>query len=240
MGVLLAAYVAYDVIHQFLDFLRDVAYTREHAGPVMDVLGAALNFLTTGIGNLVAIIIAAILILWALQTEPRQVNSGGAAVVQPGVGRDADQPEQLADAQRELADAKQKIRDLQEELGRRPPRHLGEARAVDLSEQMANKRAGEQTDALARDWLKRECRDMAAYLRWFLKDHEQETEDKILDLYRERYLDKVSVLLQQLEQRGLYPPDHRKSFQIDADKFPRSPMAIRNLAGVLGSIGQGM
>ena len=109
---------------------------------------------------------------------------------------------------------------------------------MNLSEQVANKRVREQTENLTRDWLKRECRDMAAFLRWFLKDHGQETEDEILDMYRERYQDKVSVLLQQLERQGLYPPEDRQSFQITADKFPRSPMAIRNVAGTLGSIGQ--
>jgi hypothetical protein len=102
-------------------------------------------------------------------------------------------------------------------------------------ERLRNQPEGE---GLRRDWLKRECRDMAAYLRWFLKDHGHETEDQIVDLYRERYQDKVSVLLQQLERQDLYPPEHRKSFQINADKFPRSPLAIRDLAGTLGSIGQ--
>lgn len=102
-------------------------------------------------------------------------------------------------------------------------------------ERLRNQSDGE---GLRRDWLKRECRDMAAYLRWFLKDHGHKTEDEIVDLYRERYQDKVSVLLQQLERQDLYPPEDRKGFEVTADKFPRSPMAIRNLAGTLGSIGQ--
>jgi septal ring factor EnvC (AmiA/AmiB activator) len=102
------------------------------------------------------------------------------------------------------------------------------------NERLRNQPGGE---GLKRDWLKRECRDMAAYLRWFLKDHGQQTEDQIVDLYHERYQDKVSDLLEQLERQGLYPPEDRKDFQISADKFPRSPMAIRNLAGTLGRIG---
>jgi hypothetical protein len=118
VGVLLAAYVAYDVIHQFLDFLRDVAYTRKHAGLVMDVLGAVLNFLTTGPGNLVAIIVAAILILWALRTQPDKVDSGNAATPQTDTAHDA------AQFKTDLEEAKQEINRLRIELNNRPPRHI--------------------------------------------------------------------------------------------------------------------
>jgi hypothetical protein len=215
-SVLVAAYAANGIIHTFLDFLRDAAYTAKHVGPVKSVLIDVLSFLTTGPGNLVAIIIAAILILWALQTQPHQAESTDAASPQA----------------KDIEGLKSENETL---------RRAAEAISDDLSiAKTENERLRNQPDGegLRRDWLKRECRDMAAYLRWFLKDHGQEPEDQIVDLYRERYQDKVAVLLEQLERQDLYPPEDRKSFQIAADKFPRSPMAIRNLAGTLGSIGQ--
>jgi hypothetical protein len=74
VGVLVAAYAIYDIIHKALDFLRDVAFAAKHAGPVVDFLSAALTFLATGWGNLVAIVVGVILILWALRT-PQPVSS---------------------------------------------------------------------------------------------------------------------------------------------------------------------
>jgi len=117
-GVLLSAYAGYGLIHDFLDFLRDVAYTTKHADPVMDALGAALNFLTTGLGNLVAIIIATVLILWALRTEPRQVGSDNAVTAQTDGNEDAEE------VKTKLDEARLEIERLRIELNNRPPRHF--------------------------------------------------------------------------------------------------------------------
>jgi hypothetical protein len=163
--------------------------------------GPVVDFLDTGWGVLIGLIVAVVVILlgvaFLVRATPQPITEGSHAQV-----REVEQEREQAQTDKQTSQ--------QEPDG----------------------------DGLRRDWLKRECRDMAAYLRWFLKDHEHKTDDEIVDLYRERYQDKVAVLLQQLERQDLYPPEDRKSFQVAADKFPRSPMAIRNLAGTLGSIGQ--
>jgi len=124
-AILLGIWAVYGVIHDFLDLLRDVAYTAKHAGPAVGALIAllnfligALNFFTTPTGNLVAIIIAAILILWALRTQPDEVDSGNAAAAQTRTAQDA------AQLKTELDEAKQEIERLRIELNNRPPRRF--------------------------------------------------------------------------------------------------------------------
>jgi hypothetical protein len=116
-GVLVAAYVALGLIHDFLDFLRDVAYATKHADPVMSVLVAALNFLTTGLGNLVDIIIAAVLILWALQQQQEPEE----AIVPATSPTD---PEDVEKLRAKLGDAEQEIERLRIGLNNRPPRRF--------------------------------------------------------------------------------------------------------------------
>jgi hypothetical protein len=86
--------------------------------------------------------------------------------------------------------------------------------------------------------LKQRCRGLADELRQFLEDHEKGTnEEEIMRLYRRQLLDKASALLEELEEQDLYPPKHLKSFELDANAYPRSPMAINRLAKTLGTIG---
>jgi len=87
--------------------------------------------------------------------------------------------------------------------------------------------------------LKRRCRELADEIRQFLEDCESKglNEDQIMKLYRRRLGDKASALLEELEENGLYPPKKLKSFEISANAYPRSPMAINRLANTLGTIG---
>ncbi len=112
----------------------------------------------------------------------------------------------------------------------------------------ANRAQNEQSNAEAESQtyvedLKRRCRELAEDLRQFLEDHKGENRDEIARVYRrdlgDRNLaDEASVLLEQLEERGLYPPKNHKGYQIGANRYPRSPTAINDLAMVLGRIGR--
>jgi hypothetical protein len=100
----------------------------------------------------------------------------------------------------------------------------------------------EQSQTYVED-LKRRCRQLAEDLRQFLEDHHGKGRDEIMRLYRrdlgDRNLaDEASVLLEQLEDHELYPPRGHKGYQISANRYPRSPMAINDLATVLGRIGR--
>jgi hypothetical protein len=91
--------------------------------------------------------------------------------------------------------------------------------------------------------LKRRCREMAEDLRQFLEDHQGKDRDEIMRVYRrnlgDRNLaDEASVLLEDLEEHELYPPNNLKGYQIAANHYPRSPTAINNLATILGRIGR--
>jgi hypothetical protein len=91
--------------------------------------------------------------------------------------------------------------------------------------------------------LKRRCREMAEDLRQFLEDHRGKDRDEIMRLYRrnlgDRNLaDEASVLLEDLEEHELYPPKNLKGYQIAANRYPRSPTAINDLATILGRIGR--
>jgi len=115
VGILVGIWAVNGIIHDLLDLTRDVAYTAQHAGPVLSVLAGLLNFFiealtfwTTGLGNLAAIILAAGLILWALRTEPDQVDSGNAAFARAGAAQDIEQlRKRLADAESKLTNAQQ-------------------------------------------------------------------------------------------------------------------------------------
>jgi hypothetical protein len=76
MGAILFVYGA---VHGFLDFLRDVAFAAKHAGSVMDFLTAALSFLTTGGGNLLATVVGAGLILWTLRPRQTKIQPSSSA-----------------------------------------------------------------------------------------------------------------------------------------------------------------
>jgi len=91
--------------------------------------------------------------------------------------------------------------------------------------------------------LKRRCRELAEDLRQFLEDHQGKDRDEVMRLYHrdlgDRNLaDEAGVLLAQLEEHELYPPRGHKGYQISANRYPRSPMAINDLATVLGRIGR--
>jgi hypothetical protein len=93
------------------------------------------------------------------------------------------------------------------------------------------------------DDLRRRCRELAEDLRQFLEDHQGKDRDEIMRLYRRNvgnrnFADEASVLLEELEEYGLYPPKNLKSFEISANAYPRSPMAINRLATTLGTIGR--
>lgn len=94
-----------------------------------------------------------------------------------------------------------------------------------------------QPEQAGREELKRDCRQMADDLRRFLKDNNGRSEDEVIELYRDRLLYKVSALLEELEEGGLYPPENLKGYEITANAYPHSPMAIERLAKTLGTIG---
>lgn len=94
-----------------------------------------------------------------------------------------------------------------------------------------------QQEQPGREELKRDCRQTADDLRRFLKDNSERPEDEVMELYRDRLLYKVSALLEELEERSLYPPKNLQSFEIAVNAYPRSPMAIERLAKTLGTIG---
>ena len=85
--------------------------------------------------------------------------------------------------------------------------------------------------------LRQSCREMADYLRWFLADHKDWSESDTVDLYHQRFGDRVGTLLEELEQYDMYPPENLKSYERAANAHPRSSMAIYCLAKTLGSIG---
>lgn len=94
------------------------------------------------------------------------------------------------------------------------------------------------------DWshsedLKRRCRELAEEIRQFLEDCESKglDEDQIMNLYRRRLGDKANALLEELEENDQYPPKKLKSYEISANAYPRSLMAINRLANTLGTIG---
>lgn len=95
----------------------------------------------------------------------------------------------------------------------------------------------QQQEQPDREELKRDCRQMADDLRRFLKDNGGRSENEVMELYRDRLLYKVSALLEELEEHSLYPPKNLQSFEIAANSYPRSPMAIERLAKTLGTIG---
>ncbi|QIN82808.1 hypothetical protein GBA63_09200 [Rubrobacter tropicus] len=94
-----------------------------------------------------------------------------------------------------------------------------------------------QQEQPGREELKRDSRQMADDLRRFLKDNSGRSESEVMELYRDRLLYKVAALLEELEEQGLYPPEKLESFEISANAYPRSPMAIEHLAATLGTLG---
>jgi hypothetical protein len=72
----------------------------------------------------------------------------------------------------------------------------------------------------------------------FLEDHERTlAKDDLMKLYHRSLGDEASALLQELEERGLYPLEKLKSYELAANAHPHSPLAIRRLAKTLGTIG---
>jgi hypothetical protein len=56
------------------------------------------------------------------------------------------------------------------------------------------------------------CRDLADDLRQFLEDNAGKGRDETARLYHRQLGDRAGALLEELEERGLYPPQNLKSF----------------------------
>lgn len=151
MGILVGIWAVYGIVHDLLDLTRDVAYTAQHAGPVLGALIGVFNFLiglltflTTGTGNLFALVIAVVLILLALRTQPDQVNGSNGAVAQVGATQNTERlRKRLADTERQLTGAQQEA-ERSERLGeelRHTKEELDLLRAGDRRERIEKWRA---------------------------------------------------------------------------------------------------
>jgi hypothetical protein len=127
----------------------------------------------------------------------------------------------------------QALRESQERAPYPAPAAGGQNDAFAGASQVAEKVREEAYD----EDLRQRCREIADDLRQFLEDHASEDKDELVRQYH-RYLgDRASALLEELEKRGMYPPETLKSFELAANAHPRSPLAISRLAKTLGIIG---
>lgn len=183
--------------------------------------GTAIGLITGNpLSGLIIGVVAGMIILVGFALKAVGIASAGPKPITPGGG------EEVREVKSQRQDNEQELEELR----------AAYKRLKAENEQLKNSPGNAE--------LRQDSRQMASDLRQFLKDNSDRPEDQIIrpedqimELYRKRLLDKVSALLEELEENGLYPPPKRQSFEIAADKYPRSPMAINNLAKTLGTIG---
>lgn len=189
-------------------------FVANYAGPVLGLLG-------TGMGILVALLIAVLLIVWAVNTEQGETAKAGAESSPPSPARPEDK-EKEREHEREHEQLRDSFRRVQLERDRLRAR---------LSDPTAAKKLEDER-------LRRRCMEVSHELQNFMRigQHQPVDRNQLVARFQQRHEWKVNEVRDRLDEQAWLTPQERDTLTFRADDHS---YRIDEIAAALRDIGRG-